>query len=297
MEFHPEDIATRISTLLASGATDAVLRELEGVPAPDVALIARHLNEREIAELLKLLPEEDSADILAELGTEIRTDVLEELTPQEIAGVVEEMSSDDAADVVAELEEEKAEEVVDLLEEEDRLDISHLLTYPEDTAGGIMQLEVVSVREDRTVARAIEKIRMAAGDIDDDLHSVYVVDMNGKLVGNVPLPRMVLAKPAELVRSIMVEDTFSVPAEMDQEEVAQIFQKYDLLAIPVVDQMGRLLGRITIDDIVDVIHEEAEQDYARVAGTDEEEFREEAIYRKAGIRLPWLITGLLGGLM
>jgi magnesium transporter len=297
MEFHPEDTASRISTLLASGASDAVLRELEGVPAPDVALISRHLNEREIAELLKLLPEEDSADILAELGTEIRTDVLEELTPQEIAGVVEEMSSDDAADVVAELEEEKAEEVVDLLEEEDRLEISHLLTYPEDTAGGIMQLEVVSVREDRNVARAIEKIRMAAGDIDDDLHSVYVVDVSGKLVGNVPLPRLVLANPTELVRTIMVEDTFSVPAEMDQEEVAQIFQKYDLTAAPVVDQIGRLLGRITVDDIVDVIHEEAEQDYARVAGTDQEEFREEAIYRKAGIRLPWLITGLLGGLM
>ncbi len=294
MEFQPEDFATRIATLLVANDAPAVLRELEGVAPADVALAARHLDEHQVALLLKILPEETSADILVEMGEEFRGDVLEELTPQEIADVVEEMSSDDAADVVAELEEEKAEEVVDLLEEEDRLEISQLLAYDEDTAGGIMQLEVVWVREDRTVARAIEKIRLAKDEIDDDLHHIYVVDVHGKLVGSLPLPRLLLARPDELVRSIINTDVRSVPADMDQEEVAQLFKKYDLVAVPVVDRSERLLGRITIDDVVDVIHEEAAQDYSRIAGTEEEEFREEGVYRKAGLRLPWLVTGLVG---
>lgn len=297
MNIHPEDFAKRLSALLEANDADAVLRELEDLPAADVAAAARHLDEREVALFLKLLPEEKSADILLEMGEEQRGDVLEELTSQEIADVVEEMSSDDAADVVSELEEDRAEEVVDLLEEEDRLEISQLLTYPEDTAGGIMQLEVVSVREDRTVARAIEKIREALDDIDDDLHYVYVVDVQGKLVGKLALPKLLLAKPDDLVRNLMVDDTRSVLADMDQEDVAQLFKKYDLLAMPVVDREGRLLGRITIDDIVDVIHEEAAEDYSRMAGTGEGEFHEEGVWRKAGLRLPWLVTGLAGEIL
>ncbi len=297
MEIDFEELAARLSALLSTGDAAGVSRELEGVPPADIAESLRHLEEREVAELLKLLPEEISADVLLEMGEERRGDVLEEMPPQEIADLVEEMSSDDAADVVSELEDEKAEEVVDLLEEEDRLEISHLLTYPEDTAGGIMQLEVVSVREDRTVERAIEKIRLAADEVDDDLHHVYVVDLQGRLAGTLALPRLLLAKPSDLVRDLMDPDTRSVPAEMDQEEVAQIFKKYDLVAMPVVDRAGRLLGRITVDDIVDVIHEEASEDYSRIAGTQEEEFREEGVVRKAGLRLPWLVTGLAGEML
>ena len=296
METRAEDLAVRLSTVLRE-EPQTLLQILEGIEAADLADAARHLSEEEIVDLLKILPESFRADVILELEDVDREDVLERLSPQEIADVVEEMESDDAADVVSELEEEKAVEVVDLLEEEDRQEITQLLAYPEDSAGGIMQLEVVSVHEDRTVQRAIEKIRLAYGEVKEEFYFVFVVDTAGKLVGRIPLPRLILAAPDQKVSSVMDEDVQSVPADLDQEEVALLIRKYDLPAVPVVDPSGVLLGRITVDDVVDVIHEEAEEDYSRLAGTDEGEFHEDSVYRKAALRLPWLITGLLGGIL
>lgn len=296
MEHHPEEFAERLEALLRSEDDAALAASVADVPAADVAAAVRHLEDDAAAHLLKRLPDEISADVLVELE-ETREDVLEHMTPAEIAEVVEEMHSDDAADVVSELEEGKAGEVVRLLEEEDRREIATLLAYPEDVAGGIMQLEVVSVRDDRTVQRAIEKIRMAFHDVQDDFYYVYVVDGAGKLVGRLSLPRLVLSGGDERVRDLMDKDIASVTADTDQEEVARIFRKYDLPSVPVTDREGVLLGRITHDDIVDVIHEEAAEDYSRLAGTDEEEFTEESTFRKAAIRLPWLVTGLMGGVL
>lgn len=296
MEFRPDELAERLSARLDDDPA-TLLRELEGVQAADVAVAARRLDDDQVVALLKKLPEEFKAAVLVELGDDVREDVLERLTPQEIADAVEEMDSDDAADVVAELEEGKASEVVELLEPADRREITQLLTYPAESAGGIMQLEVVSVREDRTLSRAIEKIRLAWGDVREDFYYVFVVSDEGKLVGRLPLPRLILADPDDTVRSIMDEETLAVQADLDQEEVAQIFQKYDLPSLPVVDRNGVLLGRITVDDIVDVIHDEAAEDYSRLAGTDEEEFQEDSVLRKALIRLPWLVTGLAGGIL
>jgi magnesium transporter len=297
MDVAPEVYASQLAQLLKSKDRAALLHEIEGVEAADLALAARHLPHEETVELLKLLPEEFSADVIVHLEEDDREEVLERLTPREIADAVEEMASDDAADIVAELEEEKAGEVVELLEEEDRKELVHLLAYPEDSAGGIMALEVVSVREDRTAARAIEKIREAFHEMSEDFYYVYVVDGSARLVGMVPLARLILAAPDQTIRSIMDEETHAVPATMDQEDVAQIMEKYDLPSVPVVNEEGLLLGRITVDDIVDVIREEAEEDYSRLAGTGEEEFREESITRKVALRLPWLVTGLFGGVL
>ncbi len=297
MEHRAEELAERFSAILATGDPSALLQAMEDVPAADVAEAARHLDDSEIVALLKGLPEDFSADVLVEVGDDIREDVLELLTPREIADVVEEMDSDDAADVVAELEEEKAGEVVELLEEEDRAEITTLLAYPEDSAGGIMQLEVVSVQQTRTVTRAIEKIRLAFPDVREDFHFVYVTDEAGKLVGKVPLPRLILAAADQEISSLLDDEVHPVEAELDQEEVATIFRKYDLPSLPVVDRDGLLLGRITVDDILDVMEEEAAEDYSRLAGTDDEEFREESVYRKAAMRLPWLVTGLIGGIL
>ncbi len=297
MEIRSEDLAKRFSALLAADDLHPLLQAMEDVPAADVAEAARHLDDAEIVALLKALPEEFSADVLVEVGDDIREDVLELLTPREIAEVVEEMDSDDAADVVSELEEEKAGEVVGLLDEEDRAEITQLLSYPEDSAGGIMQLEVVSVRRDRTVARAIEKIRIAFPDVREDFHFVFVTDEADRLVGKIPLPRLLISAADCDLRSLVDDDVHSVFAEMDQEDVAQIFRKYDLPSVPVVDHAGRLIGRITVDDILDVIQEEAAEDYSRLAGTDDEEFQEESVLRKATIRLPWLVAGLIGGVL
>ncbi len=292
-----EEFAQRLSEALRSGYTPAVQAVLDGVPPADIAEAAAALEEEDVVGLLKALPEELAADVLTLLDDDVREHVLEKLTPLEIAEAVEEMASDDAADVLAELEDEKADEVVDLLTEEDRREVTQLLAYPEDTAGGIMQLEVVWVREDRTAARAIEKIRLAYGDFEEDFHEVFVVTKERKLAGKIPVARLILAAPDTPVAAIMATDVHAVQAEMDQEEVAQVFEKYDVLTVPVVDREGVLLGRITVDDIVDVIHEEAEEDYSRLAGTHEEEFREESVLRKAAIRFPWLVTGLGGGIL
>jgi magnesium transporter len=295
-KLHPEKLAERLESLLRREDDAALSAAVADLPAADVAAAVRHLEDDAAASLLKRLPDEVSADVLVELE-EAREDVMEHMTPAEIAEVVEEMDSDDAADVVSELEEEKAGEVVQLLEEEDRREIATLLAYPDDSAGGIMQLEVVSVRQDRTVQRAIEKIRLAFHDVENDFYYVYVVDAAGKLVGRLPLPRLVVSGGDERVSDLMERDIQSVTAHTDQEEVARIFRKYDLPSVPVTDREGRLLGRITHDDIVDVIHEEAAEDYSRLAGTDEEEFTEDSTFRKAAIRLPWLVTGLLGGVL
>ncbi len=297
MEIRAEEFAEQLRAILAGDDPAGALVGLDGVVPADFAAACRFLEDEEIVALLKLLPDEIAANAIVELDDDQREDVLEALTPHEIAGAVEEMDTDDAADVVAELEEDKAVEVVGLLQEEDREEIAHLLSYPEDSAGGLMQLEVVWVREDRTVRRAIEKIRELYSEVREDFYYVFVTSRERKLLGRIPVPRLILADPDAKVTDIMDVDAPVARAEQDQEEVAQVFQKYDLLSLPVVDRDGLLLGRITVDDIVDVIHEEAEEDYSRLAGTDEEEFREESIFRKAGLRLPWLVTGLVGGVL
>ncbi|HMB70994.1 MAG TPA: magnesium transporter [bacterium] len=297
MEIQPEEFAQRLTALLRDPDPAARLAKLADVEPADLAAACRHLTEDEAVAVLKLLPDEKSADVLVELGDDLREDVLERLTPHEIAGVVEEMATDDAADVVSELEERKAVEVVDLLEEEGRREITHLLSYAEDSAGGIMRLEVVWVREDRTAARAIEKIRELYGEVREDFYQVYVTSRERKLLGRIPLARLILSDPDAHVTDVMEEVGQRAYAEEDQEEVAKTFRKYDLVSLPVVDRAGTLLGVITVDDVVDVIHEEAEEDYSRLAGTDEEEFQEESIWRKAGLRLPWLVTGLVGGVL
>jgi magnesium transporter len=297
MEARAEDLGTRLGELLPAGEPNSVLALIETVAAADIAAAARHLSATQLASLLKLLPEEIRANVIVELDDDDREEALEQLTAREIADAVEEMHSDDAADIVSELEEAKADEVVELLEEEDRREIRQLLAYPEDSAGGIMQLEVVWVRADRTVQRAIEKIRLAYGDLKEEFFYVFVVDTDGRLLGRIGLARLILSAPDELIRNIMDPEVFGVLAETDQEDVARLFQRYDLPSLPVVDRDNHLIGRITVDDIMDVIHEEAEEDYTKLAGTHEGELREDSVYRKAVIRLPWLVTGLFGGVL
>ena len=295
LEIRTDELVERLRTLLESGDHETLRAETADLDPADLAAAARHLDDEPIIALLKALPEDTSAEVLTQLPDDVREDVLELLTPREIADAVEEMDSDDAADVMGELGETKAGEVFGLLGAEDREGVTKLLAFPEDTAGGIMQLEVVSVRDHRTVARTVEKIRQLYGE-REDFYFVYVTDREQRLEGRIPLPRLIVAAPETPVRDVMENAPF-VPAEMDQEEVAHVFQKYDVPSLPVVDRDRHLIGRITIDDVVDVIHEEAAEDYSRLAGTDDEEFQEDSVVRKAAIRLPWLVAGLVGGIL
>ena len=207
------------------------------------------------------------------------------------------MDSDDATDFVAGLSTEMAEEVLEEAEAEGVEEVRQLMAHKEDTAGGLMALEIVTVNEDSTVDEAIAEIRKKADEVQD-IYNVYVVDKEGHLVGTLALKDLILAPGHTPVAEIMNRDFKAVPVTMDQEEVAHFARRYDLVAVPVVDEHGKLLGRITIDDIVDVMQEEAEEDIQRMAGlADEEELRETSVLKIVRVRIPWLFTGLLGGLI
>ncbi|MCK5257852.1 MAG: magnesium transporter, partial [Deltaproteobacteria bacterium] len=210
---------------------------------------------------------------------------------------VDDMESDDATDLISELPEEQAQQILRGIDREDSEEVQELLKYDKETAGGIMQLELVSVPQSVTVKDAIEQIRSSAGEVED-LHNVFIVNGGKKLVGVLPLRKLILASPDGLVKSIMDSAAINVTPEVDQEEVAEIFRKYDMVSLPVIDHEGTLLGRILVDDVVDVIEKEDSEDIMKMAGIPEEELIYGShVFEISRARLPWLITNLFGGLL
>ncbi|MBD3349247.1 MAG: magnesium transporter [Candidatus Eisenbacteria bacterium] len=279
----------------AEAPVDEIVRALADRHPADIAAVVSALPGEKRREVLAELPPDTVADVMADLDEHAREDVLEVLPAPEIAGIVAALPSDDAADIIGALDDEKRAQVLAKLETEDRRDVERLLRYTDESAGGIMASEFVFVGEDETVDRAIEMLRAAAAEMEE-IHYLYVTDSRQRLKGVVPLQAAALARPGTRVSDVMIRDVVTVTTEMDQEDVADVFRRYDLVAIPVVDGSGVLVGRITVDDIMDVIHEEAEEDISLMAGTREEELHEESVLRVSRIRLPWLVIGALGGL-
>ncbi len=267
---------------------------LELHPA-DAAFALDRLDADLIGRVLSLLPSEMAADVLMNIEDHSLEDVLRDMPSETVAALASELESDDAADVVGALDETRQFEVLSMVDEEERGDIESLLRYADESAGGIMSSELVYVNQDARVQDAVELIRKAADEIDE-IHNVYVTDRYHRLRGVLPLRELVLARSESRVADIMEPEVVSVSTEMDQEDVAHVFRRYDLVAIPVVDRLGQLVGRITVDDIIDVIHEETEEDISIMAGTSDEEYQEESALRISRIRLPWLIVGAAGGL-
>ena len=261
----------------------------------DAALSLDRLDAQTIARILPILPAEMAADVLMNLEEHGLEDILEGMPAGTVAGLACELESDDAADVVGALDETRQFEVLSMINEESRGDIESLLRYADESAGGIMSSELVYVNRDARVMDAVDLMREAADELDE-VHNVYITDRYHRLRGVLPLRKLVLARPEARVADIMDPDVVSVTTEMDQEDVAHVFRKYDLVAVPVVDRLGQLVGRITVDDIIDVIHEEVEEDITIMAGTSDDEYREESALRISRIRLPWLIVGAIGGL-
>jgi magnesium transporter len=261
----------------------------------DAALALDRLDAQQIAHVLPMLSVEMAADVLVNLEDHGLEDVLEDMPVEVVAALASALESDDAADVVGALDETRQFEVLSLIEEEDRGDVEALLRYADESAGGIMSSDLVYVNRDARVQDAVDLIREAAAEIDE-IHNVYVTDRYHRLRGVLPLRKLVLARPGAKVADIMEPDVVSVTTEMDQEDVAHVFRKYDLVAIPVIDRLGQLVGRITVDDIIDVIHEEIEEDISIMVGTSDDEYHEESALRVSRIRLPWLIVGAIGGL-
>ncbi len=233
---------------------------------------------------------------MEELPDHLRDDLAELLKPDQLTEAIEEMASDDAADVLADLPEPLARDLIEALPREDRREVETLLKYPEDSAGGLMQVELVSVPETATVDQTIEAVRANAEEVST-FHFVYVVDDEHRLVGVLNLGALLLAPPDRPISELMKRNVHVVNPEVDQENVAQMFQRYDLVALPVVDDRGRLLGRILHDDVVDVLEEEADEDIMHMAGatTHEPELvYTDQVLKIAGVRLPWLLATLAG---
>ena len=262
----------------------------------DLAEIVDELSIDEGVYLIKLLDSQKTSEVLTEVDEDIRESILELLSVKEIAEEVEELDTDDAVDLIAELPEERQAEVIAQIEDEERVqDIQELLSYDEDSAGGLMAKELVKVNENWTVTKCMREMRTQASEVKR-VHSIYVVDDENKLIGRLSLKDLLTANDKAKVKSVYIPKVDYVNIREQGEEVAKLMAKYDLEAVPVVDDEKKLLGRITIDDIVDFIKEEADKDYQLAAGIASDVEADDSIVELTRARLPWLILGLIGGL-
>ena len=260
----------------------------------DIADLIDNLKEGEKILLFALLDVEKASDVILELSDVSREQILEDISDKKLTEIVEEMESDDAADLIADLPEEQAKTVLEGIEPEDSEEVRQLLKYEEDSAGGIMQSELVCVQEGATIRDALQAvIKESESDEIENIYNVFVVNGENRLIGTIPLQRLITAKPNTPVNKCVDEDIPSVNVDVDQEEVARMFEKYDLVSIAVVDDYNRLLGRITVDDVVDVIEEETSEDIYRIAGLDEDDSVFNKPIQSVRKRLPWLYFNLL----
>jgi magnesium transporter len=253
-----------IKELLSGGREERLGQVLEDAYPADIATALRELPLPERVHVFRLLPPAQAGAVLSELDDQTLLELVRALDEHEISRILDRMPPDHVVEVVEELPKEQADKILDLMEEEKSEEVQELLEYPENTAGRLMSREFVAVHENATVAKAIEHIRKAA--TGDDAFYLYVVDDHDHLVGLVPLHRLLTADPAMPVRAICTADVESVAADTDQEEVARLVQRYNVIEVPVVDDNHRLLGTISVDDVIDVIHEEATEDIQRLGG-------------------------------
>ncbi len=290
-----DELLQEIEQLIEDQKNPKLEALLEEVHYADVAEIIDELNEEQAIYLIKLLDSDKTSDVLTELDEDVRETILNNLSAKEIAEELEELDTDDAADIVGELPKEIIQEVISEIEDRDHAKhIVDLLRYDENSAGGLMAKELVKVRESWNVLTCVKEMRAQAENVTR-VHSIYVVDDDDKLKGRLSLKDLLTTSTKSHISDIYIPKVDFVNVNEDPEEVAKIMSKYDLEAIPVVDEMGRLVGRITIDDIVDVIREEAEKDYQLAAGISQDVEADDSIWDLTRARLPWLFLGLVGG--
>jgi magnesium transporter len=259
--------------------------------AADIAHVLQELPLADRATIFRSLRADQAGDVLSELDDATLLELVRSLDDVEVSMILDRMPAEHAADVVDELSSEHAEKILDLMEEEKSEEIQEILEYPEDSAGRLMSQDVVAIRETSTVEEAIQHIRKTV--TEERPFGVYAVDDHQHLIGRVPLRRLLLADPRSLLLGILEEDVVSVNATMDREEVARVVAKYDLVTVPVVDDQNRLVGTITVDDVMDVVQEEASEDIFRMAGSDAAELERRSPRQVAMLRLPWVMLTLL----
>ena len=296
MEFKiSREFLSEIEQLISENKSQELLLLLEDIHFADIAEIMEELDDYGAGYIFNTLDSEKTAEILLELDEEVREKILRNLSPKEIAEELDELSTDDAADIIAELPQYKKEQVISELEDvEHAKDIVDLLRYDEDSAGGLMGKELVKVNENWNVLTCVKEMRAQAENVSK-VHSIYVVDDEERLKGRLSLKDLLTTSTKTPISDVYIKKVDYVKVDTKDVEVARIMQKYDLEAIPVVDELGRLVGRITIDDIIDVIKEEADKDYQLAAGISQDVEADDSILELTKARLPWLVLALFGG--
>jgi len=287
-----------LESLIIDKDTITIAKILQEVHPADIADIIEQLSEKNAQFLFKVFENPKSADIIIELEDDVRESILSVLSARKIAkDLIDNLESDDAADVIAELPDEKKENVLSHIKNKVQAeDISDLLKYPENSAGSLMAKELVKVNENWTTLKCLKEMRKQAEKIKN-IHTIYVVNDSNKLLGLLSLKRLLVIEKSTTIKSITNRDIISVKTNERNEDVANIMNKYDLIVIPVVDEKNILLGRITIDDILDFVKEEAEKDYQMASGISEDVVPNDNIWNITKARLPWLLIGLIGGLL
>lgn len=296
-EFSPEDIE-KIERLIDSEQRQEVLQELEGMHPADIAELFQHLNLKQAEWVFELIPNrEEKADILMELDEEDRKKLMEGMDPEQIGHYIDLLDTDDAVDLIQELDEEDREEVIQNIGDVEQAgDIVDLLQYDEDTAGGLMGTELISVNENLSMPDCLKEMRRQAEDLDD-IYYVYVVDDDNRLKGVLPLKKMITHPSVSKIKHVMEDNPVVVKVDMPIDEVAIDFEKYDLVAMPVVDSIGRLMGQITVDDVMDQVREQQERDYQLASGISSDVDADDSVLAQTKARLPWLLIGIVGGLL
>ena len=292
-----EEYIDIVKQLIDQKEGDQVKSYLINLHPADIAELCNELTPEEARFVYRLLDNETAADVLVEMDEDVRKEFLEIIPSETIAKrFVDYMDTDDAVDLMRELDEEKQEEVLSHIGDiEQAGDIVDLLKYDEDTAGGLMGTEMVVVNENWSMPECLKEMRQQAEELDE-IYYVYVIDDDERLRGIFPLKKMITSPSVSKVKHVMQKDPISVHVDTPIDEVAQTIEKYDLVAVPVLDSIGRLVGQITVDDVMDEIREQSERDYQLASGLSQDVETDDNVLRQTTARLPWLIIGMLGGI-
>ena len=286
-----------IKDIIRNDEADKARAELADMHPADIAELYKSLDLDEAEYLFKLLDEETSADVLMELDEDDRLKLISDMPAEEIAQTIDHLDTDDAVDLIQQLDEEDRDEILSHIDDVEQAgDIIDLLKYDEDTAGGLMGTEMIVVNENWSMPECIKQMRMQAEDMDE-IYYVYVVDNDYKLRGTLPLKMMLTHPSVSKIKHVMEADPVSVKADMPIDDVALDFEKYDLVAMPVVDSIGRLLGRITVDDVMDKVRESSERDYQLASGISSDVDADDSVLAQTKARIPWLLVGIASGIL
>lgn len=297
MKEYTEEDLERIKQIIASGDADRARAEMAGLHPADIAELYQDLDIKEAEFLYKLLDEDTQADVLMELDEDDRRKLLEAMPAEQIAKQIDHLDTDDAVDLIQQLDEDDRDEILSHIDDVEQAgDIIDLLKYDEDTAGGLMGTEMIVVNENWSMPECIKEMRLQAEELDD-IYYVYVVDNDNKLRGTFPLKKMITHPSASKIKYVMETDPVSVKADTPIDDVALDFEKYDMVAMPVVDSIGRLLGQITVDDVMDQVRESSERDYQLASGISSDVDADDSVIAQTKARIPWLLIGIASGIL